>query len=350
MIKLNKHRLNVIKDYCIGWTFSVFLFAIIHRVGTVETGPVQYSLGEALIMTPLLGPFLGVLSAVFQLFFEERFYKKMSLRKLFFLRFMFSVSLFTVVLIISFWVSIVFFHIDNLSFSNFILNTNHIPTFIYAVFTDLSLSFLRQINLMLGKNTLRRLLSGEFYAPKKESRMFMFLDLKSSTSLAEKLGHLLYSSLIQDCFDDISVVMKHEANIYQYVGDEVVLTWEIEEGLKNENCLQAFYRFKKRINSRAKYYNSQYGCLPFFKASIHLGAVTVAEVGKYKKEIAYHGDTINTASRIQDMCNEFNEELLISDDVKKRLSQTSNYSFSMLGNITLKGKHETIPIFAVSEN
>jgi len=29
----------------------------------------------------------------------------------------------------------------------------------------------------------------------------------------------------------------------------------------------------------------------------------VAEVGEIKTEIAYHGDTINTAARIQEQCN-----------------------------------------------
>jgi len=37
---------------------------------------------------------------------------------------------------------------------------------------------------------------------------------------------------------------------------------------------------------------------------MNAGVVTVAEVGKYKKEIAYHKDTINTAARIQVKCNE----------------------------------------------
>ncbi|WP_219011061.1 hypothetical protein [Aquimarina litoralis] len=47
----------------------------------------------------------------------------------------------------------------------------------------------------------------------------MFLDLNSSTSIAEKIGHMKYSQLIQDCFDQLDMTEDFGAEIYQYVGD-----------------------------------------------------------------------------------------------------------------------------------
>ena len=78
----------------------------------------------------------------------------------------------------------------------------------------------------------------------------MFIDLQSSTSIAEKLGHIRYSMLIRDCFNDLSVVIENEAEIYQYVGDEAVLTWKLSEGIRNQNCLNAFYNFKKYMRRK----------------------------------------------------------------------------------------------------
>jgi adenylate cyclase len=174
----------------------------------------------------------------------------------------------------------------------------------------------------------------------------MFLDLQSSTQHAEKLGHITYSKMIQDCFNDLGIVVENEAEIYQYVGDEVILTWKLQDGLRNQNCLNAYFKFKQQLGKKKEYYLQNYNCNPHFKAGMNAGIVTVAEVGKFKKEIAYHGDTINTAARIQGKCNELKQELLISERLKNELS-TIGFTFDKLGSIALKGKESEVRIYAV---
>ena len=78
----------------------------------------------------------------------------------------------------------------------------------------------------------------------------MFLDLKSSTSHAERLGHIKFSRLLQDCFNDLTdTVKKFNMEIHKYIGDEVVLTWKPETGLKNSNCLRAYFDYIETISS-----------------------------------------------------------------------------------------------------
>ena len=165
--------------------------------------------------------------------------------------------------------------------------------------------------------------------------------------MAERLGHLQYSQMIQDCFNDLAVVSKSRAQIHQYVGDEAVLTWPSSEGIKNQNCIKAFFDFKERINSREAYYLKKYGYKPFFKAGVNMGKVMVAEVGQTKKEIAYHGDTINTAARIQGKCNEYNSELLISKTLSEALSDEGSYKKKLVGDISLRGKENRVALYAV---
>ena len=60
------------------------------------------------------------------------------------------------------------------------------------------------------------------------------MDLNASTTIAEKLGHIKYSEFIRDSFQDINlIVSSFNAEIYQYVGDEIVLTWQIQDGINN---------------------------------------------------------------------------------------------------------------------
>jgi adenylate cyclase len=71
--------------------------------------------------------------------------------------------------------------------------------------------FILQINEKFGQGILVNFLLGKYHRPKEDERIFMFMDLKSSTTYAEKLGHIRYSQLIQDCFFDLTeIVISYE--------------------------------------------------------------------------------------------------------------------------------------------
>ena len=48
---------------------------------------------------------------------------------------------------------------------------------------------------------------------------------------------------------------------------------------------------------------SKYGETPIFNAGMDAGVVTVTEIGDIKRDLAFHGDVLNTAARIQGLCN-----------------------------------------------
>lgn len=209
--------------------------------------------------------------------------------------------------------------------------------------------FILQINEKFGQGVLLNFLLGKYHKPKEDKRIFMFMDLKSSTTYAEKLGHIKYSQLIQDCFFDLTdIVLSYEAKIYQYVGDEVVLSWDVDKGINHENCLKTFFAYDNLLKSKSAYYKNKYGVVPEFKAGLNLGAVTVAEVGEIKKELAYHGDVLNTASRIQSTCNEYQKKILVSEQIKTLFEKQPTYGFEFLGDIILRGKEKSVNIYAVN--
>ena len=199
-----------------------------------------------------------------------------------------------------------------------------------------------------GPRVTLNLLLGRYRNPREEMRVFMFIDLKSSTTHAEKLGHIQYSKLIRDCFFDLTdSAIKHRVEIYQYVGDEAVLTWTRDKGLEANRCIHAYFDFQEAIKQRSDYYEQQYGLAPEFKAGVNSGPVVVTEVGVVKREIAYHSDVLNTAARIQSKCNELGERFLISSRTQSLLQTDQSLSFESVGEIALRGKEETVELFAV---
>ncbi len=222
---------------------------------------------------------------------------------------------------------------------------------LYWGFAVMSAIFILHVNDKFGRGVLVNFLTGKYHSPREENRVFMFLDLKSSTSYAEKLGHIKYSRLIQDCFFDLTnIAIRYNAQIYQYVGDEVVLTWEVKDGVKNNNCIDSFFAYDEVINSKNSYYKNKYGVVPEFKAGLNAGYVTVAEVGELKKEIAYHGDTLNTAARLRSYCSHANKRLIISAELLSLLDDLDNvYDVESLGVLNLKGKKNIVALFCIEK-
>ena len=110
------------------------------------------------------------------------------------------------------------------------------------------LDFYQQVKQKFGRGVFLDIFLGRYHKPKESDRIFAFIDLKSSVTLAEKLGHVRYSHLLQDCFFDLTTQLdKHRAKIYQYVGDQVVLHWSIEDGLKDNRCIHIFFAFADRL-------------------------------------------------------------------------------------------------------
>jgi adenylate cyclase len=219
---------------------------------------------------------------------------------------------------------------------------------IYNIAAGLLISFINQVNKKFGPGVLLPLLLGRYRSPREEKRIFLFMDLKSSTRIAEMLGHMKYSAFIRDSFMDINTMLSlYHAQVYQYVGDEIVLTWTVREGLQKLSCVQFFFACAEKFKERSAHYIKHFGQVPEFKAGLHMGKVTVVEVGNIKRDIAYHGDTMNTAARIQSVCNQYNKSFLTSRYVFENSEIEKYYNTESLGLIELKGKNQPVEIASI---
>jgi len=128
----------------------------------------------------------------------------------------------------------------------------------------------------------------------------------------------------------------------------VVLSWSMSHGLENLNCIKAYFKFQHLLESRSEYYIMKYGLVPFFKAGLNVGDITMAEVGQIKREIAFHGDTINTASRIQGKCNDYNESLLLSQALKELIEDKEEFQINLVGEVMVRGKTQALTIYSIN--
>ena len=153
-----------------------------------------------------------------------------------------------------------------------------------------------------------------------ESRVFLFIDMEGSTGLAERLGPLAFHRLVNRFVDDLTQpIVAARGEIHRYVGDELIATWKLEEGIADGRCVAACFAAIDQLARRAPDYRREFGAAVTVSAGLHCGPVVTGEMGSVKREIVFLGDTVNTAARIQELCRETGDRVLASADLIDRL-------------------------------
>ncbi len=224
-----------------------------------------------------------------------------------------------------------------------------LQNYLFWLFIVLGTLLILQVNDKYGPGTFAAFLLGRYFRPKREERIFMFLDLRSSTAIAEKLGEELYFNFLRDVFQHATPgIIYAKGEIYQYVGDEIVISWKMDKGVENANCLRCFFDIQQALRRKAAYYQETYGVVPEFKAGLHYGYVMAGEVGVVKRDIAFSGDVLNTAARIQGKCNDLGVNILFSKFLLDKLALPPHtFEPKRIGNLLLRGKQEKVVLYTV---
>ncbi len=203
-----------------------------------------------------------------------------------------------------------------------------------------------EINEKYSPGVFTDIFIGKYLKPKEEKRIILFIDLKNSTPIAEKLGHKKYFFFIRDFIHHISLaLLEYDGLIYQYVGDEIVVSW-LSTGSNKNKCIQSVVRARRIIQKEGDYYRREYGMIPEYRVGVHLGFVTVGEIGIVKKDLTMSGDAMNTTARIRTMTGELNQKFVGSADFVKSVG-LEDWQTESLGIIDLKGKELPMELFAI---
>ena len=203
-----------------------------------------------------------------------------------------------------------------------------------------------EINDKYSPGVFIDILAGKYIKPKIENRIVMFIDLKDSTPIAEKLGHQQYFLFIREFIFHVSMALiEHGGSIYQYVGDEIVVSW-LYSKKHSKDALAAIIEARKNIQKNSERFRGRHAIIPEFRVGIHVGEVTVGEIGVIKKDLAMSGDTMNTTARIRSACNELNQKFIVSKEFMET-SDLKKFQTESLGIVELKGKASGIELFSL---
>jgi len=220
----------------------------------------------------------------------------------------------------------------------------------YFALVAVVVQFLQQMNRIVGINVLRYFFTGAYHRPHAEERIFLFLDLEGSTQLAERLGSARYFELLRQFVDDLTEpVLESRGAIYQYAGDEVVITWPHEAGAREAACVRCFFGIRAVVAERATAYQRQFGVVPRFRGGLHGGTVTAGELGDLRQEIVFVGDILNTAARLEEYAKRAGLELIASGALLESLTLPRGVVASRCGELELRGKDARVTAYSLSD-
>jgi class 3 adenylate cyclase len=219
-----------------------------------------------------------------------------------------------------------------------------------------------ELTRLIGIRVLFNTFLGRYRRPTREERILLFLDLAGSTRLAEQMGELRVQDLLTRFFYDIDrAITDHGGEVHAYVGDEVIVTWRLTRRLgprkPQRRCLDCFFAIQDRIAARADQYRREFGLVPDFRAGLHAGPVVISECGDSHRQVAFFGDTVNVAARLQAYCKEADRSLLVSGDLLDLINSGEGHSGKNLGDeglvvedlgpVQLRGRAAAIELFGV---
>jgi adenylate cyclase len=178
----------------------------------------------------------------------------------------------------------------------------------------------------------------------------LFADLRNFTPLVSVTPPKELIYVLNAYLNEMAEAIKENKGlILQFIGDEVeaVFGAPVYQSGHELSAVKAALAMRHRLEHLNKRLAEE-GIAPIAHGvGIHTGSVLAANIGSADRS-AYSliGDTVNLASRIQDLTKEFKTDILVSEAVQSLLSDL--YDFQPMPETMVKGKPDPIRVFSLN--
>jgi len=235
-------------------------------------------------------------------------------------------------------------------FQEYLFSDNYKYAILYAFILILCFNFIRQMNLKVGQGNFFNFILGRYVKPVIQERIFMFIKINTPELKIHLISDTLYFTLLNDIVYDITEeIIIHHGEIYEYVDDTIVISWFPARGIKNANCIRAYFNAQIKLKEEKSKYFEKYGFSPKISAALHIGDAIRGELGDVKSVIVFSGEVMNITSRILDQCSHLSSSILVSDFLLKRMKLPEIYTSIDCGFQELRGKTDSMQLYSIDE-
>lgn len=194
----------------------------------------------------------------------------------------------------------------------------------------------------LDKDSIVDVELGDF---SKEEMTVLFLDIRDFTTFSETMSPSDNFRFINSFLKQFGpIIRQHKGFVDKYMGDGIMALFPQDA----DHALNAALEVRKRL----KILNEEragYNLMPIkVGIGINTGNVMLGTIGENRRmDSTVISDTVNTASRLEDLTKKYGVDTLLSGNTINNLKNPSDYEVKHISNAEVKGKHEMVQVYTL---
>jgi PAS domain S-box-containing protein len=191
---------------------------------------------------------------------------------------------------------------------------------------------------------------------RKQQVAILIVDIIGFTKIAESMPPERVIALLRSFYRRLaSIIFRHEGSIEHFAGDSLMAVFGIPEstGKDASGALLSALEITNELGRWNAKRQSAGRQRIDAAISAHCGPAVLGDIGtRESMSFTVIGDTVNTASRIQELCRAMNEPVLVSEaiieqmELDEDLNHPSSLSFKHAGTHHLRGRAQPIAVLA----
>ena len=205
----------------------------------------------------------------------------------------------------------------------------------------------------VSKNVMNELIhntNNEILSPKEKEITIFFSDIRSFTSISEKLHDPkkvieLLNLYMTPMVENITL---HKGTIDKFIGDAIMAYWNAPISVQNhaDEAVSSAIEQMKLLKDINKILKEKFDLTIQIGIGINSGIATIGEMGsKGRADYTIIGDNVNLASRLESLNKIYHSNVIISSYTLEKLS--NDYIIRELDLVRVKGKEKPVNIYEV---
>ena len=177
-------------------------------------------------------------------------------------------------------------------------------------------------------------------------------DIRSFTSFSESVSCSECYAFLNSFFKVMEPGIRNFGGfVYQYVGDEIMGLFALEDGQYADNAVRAAVSIQKQVIVDYNQGRKRAGYDPIrIGVGINTGLVAIGIAGTPERmDACAFGNTVNVAARCESLTKEFGVDIIITDETYRRLKDPGAFDMHSLGAVPVRGLESEVQLYEVRD-
>ena len=174
-----------------------------------------------------------------------------------------------------------------------------------------------------------------------------FSDIENFATISEKTDPNLLMNQLGEYFEELTlIIISERGTIDKYIGDSIMAFWgsPLREALPCQHAASAALRCQLKLDELNDKWEKEGKARLFTRIGIHSGEAIVGNLGSSERlNYTAVGDTINVASRLENINKNYKTKIIVSDAVYEEIKD--RFTLRLVDCVVVKGRTKSSHIY-----